>query len=98
MAYNAADEKDVKDEGKKIALQREQDLEDVKDILSRPSGVRFFRRMFRKGKMFQTTFTGNSTGFFLEGGRNFALEYLEDVCQVAAHKIADLIIEKTEDK
>jgi hypothetical protein len=98
MAYNAADEKDVKDGEKKIALLREQELEDLKDVLSRPSGIRVFRRLFREGRIFHTTFTGNSNGFFLEGGRNLALKFFDDVAQVAPNKISDLIIEKTEDK
>jgi len=96
MAHDAGDEKNVKDLEKKAAIQRTQELEDVKDILSRPSGVRFFKRMFTQGKMFSTTFTGNSTGFFLEGGRNFALPYLHDVAQVMPHKLIELIIEKAE--
>lgn len=93
---NVADEKAVKDQEQKNKNQRDQELEDIKDILKTPQGVRFFRRLFAKGKMFQTTFTGNSTGFFLEGARNFALEFLDDVCQVAPHRIADLIVNKEE--
>lgn len=93
--YNAADESQVKDRERKAKFEREQELEDVKDILSRPSGIRFFKRMMRKGQMFKTTFTGNSNTFFLEGHRNFALEYFGDVCEACPEKVSELVkIEK----
>lgn len=98
MAYDANDEKQVKEAEKKNALQRAQDLEDLKAILEVPFGVRFMKRLIRKGKIFSTTFTGNSTGFFLEGGRNFMLEIVDDICQVAPTKLVELMIEKPDIK
>ena len=96
MSFDAGDEKAVKAKEKQDEIERKQELEDVKDLLKTPQGVRFFRRLFKKGRLFQTTFTGNSTGFFLEGHRNFALEYLADVCEAAPHRIQDLIVTKDE--
>lgn len=95
--HNAGDEKQVDKREKKQKSLRDQELEDIKDILSRPSGVRFFRRMMRKGHMFQTTFTGNSQSFFLEGHRNFMLEYFGDVCEAVPNKISELVTIKDED-
>lgn len=95
--YNAADEEQVRKREKKNKNEREQELEDIKDILSRPSGLRFFKRMMRKGQMFNTTFTGNSQTFFLEGHRNFALEYFGDVCEACPEKVADLVRVPTND-
>lgn len=89
--FNAADEKLVRERKKKSENERLQELEDIKDILSRPSGMRFFKRMMLKGQMFNTTFTGNSQTFFLEGHRNFVLEYFGDVCEACPEKIADLV-------
>lgn len=91
-AYSASDEKQVQDQEKKNKNERDQELEDVKDILSRPSGIRFFKRMMKKGQMFKTTFTGNSHTFFLEGHRNFALEYFGDVCEASPEKVAQLVV------
>lgn len=89
--YNAADERKVKDREKKSKNQRDQEIEDIRDILSRPSGVRFFKRLMLKGQMFRTTFTGNSHTFFLEGHRNFALEFFGDACEACPEKVADLV-------
>lgn len=89
--YNAADEQQVRDREKKTENERKQELEDIKEILARPSGMRFFRRMMRKGQMFNSTFTGNSHTFFLEGHRNFVLEYFGDVCEACPEKIAELV-------
>lgn len=97
MAHNAADEKKVREAEQRNKNQRETELEDIKDILSRPSGVRFFRRMTVDAKMFSTTFTGNSNGFFLEGGRNFFLRYFDDVCQAAPDKVIDLVLRREEE-
>lgn len=95
--HNAADDRKVKDQALKLKNQREQELEDIKAILDTPSGIRFFRRLMEKGKMFQTTFTGNSNSFFLEGHRNYVLEIFNDVCMAAPDKVVDLIIRKDDE-
>lgn len=91
-SYNAADERRVKDAAKKNSNERETELNDIKDILSRPSGMRFFKRMLADGHMFSSTFTGNSQSFFLEGHRNFMLKYFGDVCEACPEKVAALVI------
>jgi hypothetical protein len=94
MAHNAADEKKVKDAAKKQKNERDQQLEDIKDILARPAGLRFFRRMFDDASIFSTTFTGNSHTFFREGARNLALMYFNDVCEASPERVAELMIRK----
>lgn len=79
------------DEKKKAKERRLQELEDVKFILGTPQGVRFFRRLLESGRVFQTTFTGNSQTFFLEGHRNLALEFLADVVEATPDKITELM-------
>lgn len=98
MAYNAADEKQAKKVAQKEKNERDQQLDDIKDILSRPSGKRFFRRLLDDGKIFATTFTGNSYTFFNEGARNLVLKYFDDLCLAAPDKVAELMVkEKHED-
>lgn len=97
MAYSASNEKQVKTRQKKEKLEREQELEDLKFILGTDAGTRFFKKFFEKARMFSTTFTGNSNTFFLEGHRNFALQYFNDICEVAPEKIAQLMLRKSED-
>lgn len=96
--YNASDEEKVLDREHLRKNERDQDLEDVRFILSVASGVRFFRRLFTEGRILQTTFTGNSQGFFLEGQRNLALKFLADVCEAAPDRVAEVIIKKKESK
>ena len=92
--YNAADEDVVRDAEQKDKNERDQELEDIKAILAMPQGVRFFRRLMQEGRVFQTTFTGNSNTFFLEGHRNLALKFFSDVCEAAPSKVPDLLIQE----
>ncbi len=63
-------------------LRREQELNDIRAVLSTREGRRFMWRLLTIGSLFRTTFTGNSTGFFLEGHRNLALMILNDIQKV----------------
>ena len=76
-------------------LYRSQELEDIRKILSMPEGLRFFKRMMEDGRIFTTTFTGNSQTFFLEGHRNLALKYFSDIVESCPDKVA-LIIKTNE--
>ena len=94
MIHNAADEELVQEAQKEVKNERDQELEDIKAILDLPAGVRFFKTLFERGKVFQSTFTGNSHTFFLEGHRNLALMFFRDVCEAAPNMVAELMIEK----
>jgi len=96
--YNAADEKQVKEQKEKVENERKQELEDIKTILKHPAGVRFFRRLMEQGSVFCTTFKGNSQSFFLEGHRNLALIFFNDICEAAPNKVADIMIKSKEEK
>lgn len=98
MGYNASDEQQVKDLEQEAQNARNQELEDIKTILDTPHGVRFFKRLFDIGCMFQTTFTGNSNSFFKEGHRNFALMFFNDVCEACPNKISELLVKKIAEK
>lgn len=91
--YNAADTEAIKQDNINVKNQRDQELEDIRNILDTPEGRRFFKRFFIEGKMFSTTFTGNSKTFFLEGQRNFALKFFSDICEAAPENIVDVIVE-----
>lgn len=73
---------------------RKRDLSDLRFILETEQGRRFCRRILEEGKVFSSTFTGNSTTFFLEGQRSLALKLFDDMCEAAPHKIADIIIKE----
>lgn len=84
------------DQAEKVAqdakLERERELADICTILSTPSGMRFMKRLLREGRVFTTTFTGNSTGMFLEGQRNLALKFFSDIAEAAPDKLPELIV------
>jgi hypothetical protein len=77
---------------KEQALRRLTELEDIRWLLNTQQGHRFFKRLFTEGRVFQTTFTGNSNTFFLEGHRNLALRFFGDVVEACPERIASLMI------
>lgn len=88
---DAADEREVKRREDAAARDRRLEMEDLKRILDMAEGRRFFRRLFAKGKIFETTYTGNAYGYFLEGRRSFALLYLNDLCEAAPERVCALL-------
>ena len=91
---NAGDEEQVQDLQNQIAVKRRQELEDIRNLTRNPSGLRFLKRLFAEGKVFQTTFTGNSQTFFLEGHRNLALKFLHDVVEAAPETLPRLMLQE----
>jgi len=67
------------------ALYREEHEDRVRDLgklLTRPEGKRYFWWLLESTHMFSSTFTGNSTGNFMEGERNVGLRIFKDVLKV----------------
>jgi hypothetical protein len=94
--YNAADEDQVKKKEKTLELEQLQYMADLKSVLALPAGVRVFRKILDEGKMFSTSFTGNSATFFNEGARNLALKFFADICEAAPDKVVYLILKEKE--
>ncbi len=72
-------------------IEQAQYLEDIRSVVSNPSGIRFLKRLFEDGYIFRTTFTGNSQGYFLEGHRNLALKVFQDVCLAVPESVAEFV-------
>jgi len=70
--------------------RRERELNDIRAVLSTREGRRFVWRLLTIGSLFRTTFTGNSTSFFLEGHRNVALLVLNDIQKVDPNSFGTL--------
>lgn len=94
--YNAADESGVSEASQRYKSTRDQELEDLKEILSTPAGIRLFKRMFEHGKIFCSTYTGNSNSFFNEGMRNLALIFFNDICLASPNVIPKLMLREEE--
>lgn len=89
---NAADDSELKDKAQRAQLRREQELEDIRIIAHTPSGLRFLKRLMNEGKVFTTTFTGNSQTFFFEGHRNLALKFLHDIVEASPESLTRLML------
>lgn len=74
-------------------LREVQIRSDIKDIAATSAGVRFFKYLVDKGKIFTTTFHGNSTDAFNAGHRAFALDILDVLFEVAPEKVPTIILE-----
>lgn len=58
--------------------QHDEEIADMRWLLSTPVGVRIMARLMDKGKVFDTTFTNNGYTAFNEGARAFVLANILD--------------------
>lgn len=96
--HNAADPEAVAKQQKIRQLQRQQELEDIRQILSTMAGIRFFRRMIQNGRVFSTSMTGDAWTYFNEGARNLVNYFLADVTAAAPDKLNLLLSNNGEQK
>ena len=79
----------------KEELERDQELKDIAHVANTPQGKRFLRYFFKKGMIFQSTFTGNSHTYYNEGKRGLALEILADLQEAASRDtVAEIMIKE----
>jgi len=81
---------------------------DLKKVLSFVEGRRLLFEILARAGIFKSSFTGNSTTFYLEGARSQGLHLLEHILRVAPDKFMQMLQEnysemkslekKTEDK
>lgn len=83
LVKNAADKEQVKKAGSKAERIREQELNDIRFLLSREQGRRFLWRYLEICGVYRSSFTGNSQTFFNEGERNVGLKLLDDIMEAA---------------
>lgn len=80
MVSNAADEKQVKDAERKGKLAKDNELSDVKFILSTEAGRRFIWKTLERCKVYELSFNhSGAITSFNEGMRNIGLIILSDV-------------------
>lgn len=88
------------DQEERRKLDRLNELADIQAVLALPAGRRMLWRLFEAARIFNTTFTGNSTGMFLEGQRNLGLIFFADMMEVSPERLAQMWEEsrRTEDE
>lgn len=92
--HNAADEEADKASQEAQRVEREQELNDIRYLLSTPSGIRFFRRIMAKFGLFRNAMTGNSNTFFHLGEQNVTQWLLTEVTLTAsAEQLASVMFD-----
>lgn len=86
----------ARSKGSKATARKYEDEQlklDVQAIMRTPAGRRYVNHLLEFGGVNRTSFTGNSTTFFNEGARNFALKITGDV---KAHAAGDYLLMQQE--
>lgn len=79
-SYNAGDEDDVRVREKADKDARNQELDDVRQIVGTKAGQRFVNRMLAQCGVYRISYTGNAEqAVFAEGQRNIGLMLLADL-------------------
>ncbi len=95
---NAADRSQVKQAEYKQKRSRENELDDVRHVLSTPNGRRFFWRYLSECGVFKTSFDGSSRTYFNEGERNVGLKLMADVNDADPEAYVTMLLESRGDK
>lgn len=90
---SVSDEEKVKDAKKKNKNEHDQIMSDYRDVLKTPAGIRLFKHIIIKGRLFHGAFTGNSTVYFNEGRRNLICEIIKEIDEADQDKLPKLIFE-----
>jgi len=73
--------------------KRKQEIEDLRAVVSTPSGRRFIKRLLERTAIYRSTFTGNSNGYFVEGERNIGLFIVAELSAVGRDTYPKLLLE-----
>lgn len=77
--YDAGDPVQYKKRKTKTQLKREQELEELKLVMSSPQGRAFLWRLLAKTGLYEEVFTGNSTTFYKCGKQAIGLWLLGEI-------------------
>jgi len=91
--FDAGDKGQVKKRKKKIDILREQDNEDLRNVLLSPGGRRFIWKLLEECGVYKISFTGNSHTFFNEGKRQIGLRLIEDIFNAAPNAYTEMRME-----
>jgi len=72
---------EVEEQQKAAKLKRDEELNDLRDMLKSPGAKRFFRRTMAFCGLFRCSFVGNARVYFLTGQRNVASWLLGEILE-----------------
>ena len=94
--YDTGEETQVKQKKTKAQLNRERELEALRNILSTYDGRAFLWRLLEECGIYTSSFTGNSTTFFNEGKRHVGLWTLNEIMDVNPNSYQQMRVEAVE--
>lgn len=96
---NAADEKQVKEAKRQAKFSREQELDDVRAILSLPAGRRFLWRYLERCGVYKSSYDpSGSRVYFNEGERNIGILLLADITQADPQAYVSMMLDSERQK
>ena len=98
IPYDAGDEGQVKKKKTKSQIHREQNKEDLKEILSSVGGRRFLWKLLEECGVYKISFTGDNYTIFNEGKRQIGLRLIEDIFNAFPWAYAEMRLEATQRK
>ena len=91
--YDAGDEVQVKKRKTKSKIKKEQDKEDLHNILLSAGGRRFVWKLLEACGVYKISFTGNSHTFFNEGKRQIGLGLIEEIFDASPNAYTEMRLE-----
>lgn len=88
----------IRNEQDELQAQRQEEVSrkqaeaDIRAVLSNPAGVRFIRSLLARGHIFQSHGCFGDALVAAEARRNFALQILNDVLEVAPERAAAILL------
>lgn len=93
---NAADVKQIEKAGKRISLERENELVDIRAILDIPGGRRFLWRLLREFKLNQSIFEPNSRIAYNSGRQDAGHFILGEIVEAQPEAFLQMMQERKE--
>lgn len=79
MMYEEERQAELERQAKERELERENELEDLRFILSTEKGRRFLWQILERAGVFRNSYTGDNSTFFNEGRRNLGLWLIGEI-------------------
>ena len=96
--YDAGDVGQVQKRKTKAQIYKEQNNEDLKNILSSAGGRRFLWKMLEECGVYKISFTGDDRTIFNEGKRQIGLRLIEDIFDASPNSYAEMRLEAIQRK
>jgi hypothetical protein len=90
--YDAGDRDQVEENKKLFKLAQRQYDEDLKNLVSTPQGLRFFKNMFERGRIEHDCYTGDRGTDFNLGVRKMVIDYWKDIKRVSPDQFIKIIM------